>query len=194
MRPHLPARPHGLNRRKAVVLVAVAALAPPAVGAAATATELSRDSRLALDNLYAKKPKTREWGKSARAILVFPKIVKAGVLIGGMGGDGALLVKNQPTAFYRIAAGSIGLELGAQAFSYAMFFMTAEALDYVKRNEGWSVGAGPTVAFVDEGAADSLTTTTMQKDIYAVAYGQRGLMAGVSLEGSKITRIRPKAA
>jgi lipid-binding SYLF domain-containing protein len=191
--PPLPlhARPAaGLSRRSALALTTAAALARPATGAAATAPELAQDSRLALDSLHAKRPETREWSKKALAIMVFPKIVKAGVLIGGQGGDGALLVKGQPIAFYRLAAGSIGLQLGAQSFSYALFFMTQKALDHVKSSDGWAIGTGPTVVAMDEGADKQ--TTTFRDDIYSVAWGQQGLMAGLTLDGSKITKIHPK--
>ncbi|CAN7374558.1 lipid-binding SYLF domain-containing protein [Phenylobacterium sp. LjRoot219] len=191
--PQLPLhdrRAVGLSRRNTLALVAAAALARPDVGAAATATELSRDARLALDSLHAKRPETREWSKTALATMVFPKIVKAGVLLGGQGGDGALFVKGQPIAFYRLAAGSIGLQLGVQSFSYALFFMTQKALDYVKSSDGWSIGAGPTVVAMDEGK--DRQTTSFRDDILSVAWGQAGLMAGLTLDGSKITKIHPK--
>lgn len=193
MRPHLPPTSPavGLDRRTALALVAAAALARPGVAAAAKAGELAQEGRLALDNLFAVRPESRAWAKSAKAIMVFPRITKAAILVGGQGGDGVLFVKNQPIAFYRIAAGSFGLQLGAQKFSYAMFMMTQKAVDYAKESEGWAFGSGPSIALIDEGAAKNLNTTTMREDIYAVAWGQEGLMAGVDLEGSKITKIHP---
>jgi len=193
MRPHLPSAqpPAGLDRRTALALVAAAAFARPSLASAATAPELAKEGRLALDNLFAVRPESREWAKSAKAIMVFPRITKAAILVGGQGGDGVLFVKNEPIAFYRIAAGSFGLQLGAQKFSYAMFMMTQKAVDYAKESEGWAFGSGPSIALIDEGAGENLNTTTLRKDIYAVAWGQEGLMAGIDLEGSKITKIHP---
>ena len=194
MRPHDPAAqpPHRPDRRTALALVAAAALARPGLAAAATARELAKEGRLALDNLFAVRPESRAWAKTAKAIMVFPRITKAAVLVGGQGGDGVLFVKDRAIAFYRIAAGSFGLQFGAQKFSYAMFLMTQKAVDYAKESEGWAFGSGPSVALIDEGAAVNLNTTTMRKDIYAVAWGQEGLMAGIDLEGSKITKIHPE--
>lgn len=182
----------GLPRRSLLALAGAAALVRPGVAAAATAPELAKEGRLALDNLYAVRPESRAWAKTAKAIMVFPRITKAGVLlVGGQSGEGVMFVKNQPIAFYRISAGSFGPQLGAQKFSYAMFMMTQKAVDYAKESEGWSFGSGPSVALIDEGAAKNLNTTTMRKDIYAVAWGQEGLMAGLDLEGSKISKIHP---
>jgi len=192
---HLPPAqpPRGLDRRRALVLAAAAALARPGVAAAARARELAEEGRLSLDNLFAVRPESRAWAKAAKAILIFPRITKAGVvLVGGQTGDGVLFVKMKPIQFFRIYAGSVGPQLGAQKFSYAMFLMTQDAVDYAKESEGWAVGSGPSVVFVDEGTAKNLNTTTMREDIYAVAWGQEGLMAGLDLEGSKITRIRPE--
>jgi len=186
-----------MTRRASLTLATAAAmmaLARPGVSAAATAEELSSNSHLALDRLFALRPEARQWATKARAILVFPEIVKAGFMVGAQGGDGALIEKGKVVGFYRIAAGSFGLQAGAQKFSYALFFMTQQALDYLKSSNGWSIGSGPSVVVLDEGAAKSMNTTTMRKDVYAVPFGQKGLMAGLGLEGSKITPIHPKAA
>lgn len=196
-RPTDPPQAAEMTRRASMTLATAAAmmaLAQPGVSAAATAQELTRNSRLALDRLFALHPQTRQWAKAARAIIVFPEIVKAGFIVGGQGGDGAMFEKGTVVGFYRSAAGSVGLQAGGQTFSYALFLMNQKALDYVKSSNGWSIGTGPSVVVVDEGAAKALTSTTMRKDVYAVVYGQKGLMAGVSLEGSKITPIHPKAS
>jgi lipid-binding SYLF domain-containing protein len=192
-----PVSPAEMTRRASLTLATAAAmmaLGSPGASFAATAQELTRNSHLALDRLFALHPQTRQWAKQAKAILVFPEIIKAGFLVGGQGGDGALFERGKVVGFYRTAAGSFGLQAGGQKFSYAMFLMNQKAVDYLKSSDGWSIGTGPTVVVVDEGAAKALTTTTMRKDVYAVVYGQEGLMAGISLEGSKITPIHPKAA
>ena len=166
-------------------------LAPDAARADSAAT-ISRNAWSALRTLYADEPHTRLLGDRAKAILVFPKITKAGLVIGGQYGEGALLRDRHTIAYYSIAAGSFGLQIGAQTFSYALFFMTNSSLDYLEKSNGWSVGSGPSVVVLDKGAAASVTSTTLTQDVYAVPFGQSGLMAGIGLEGSKISRLRPK--
>jgi lipid-binding SYLF domain-containing protein len=161
----------------------------PHRASAATAAELNADGKAALSRLYAQSSKAANLSKSARGILVFPKIVKAGFLVGGQGGEGVLFVRGKPTGYYKIGALSYGLQAGGQSFSYALFLMNAEAVAYLDRHDGWAIGSGPSVVVVDKGAAKSTTSTTVRDDVYAFPFGQKGLMAGLGLEGSKITRI-----
>jgi len=180
--------------RRPFMIAACAALALLTVApaaAAASAKALAADSKAALQQLYAVNPKARELGQKARAILVFPKIVKAGLMIGGLRGDGALIEKGRATRFYNTTAGTYGLQAGVQSYSSALFFITASSLDYLNKSDGWSIGSGPSVVVVDEGKAKSLSSTTLTQDVYAFIYGQKGLMAGLGLEGSKITQIHP---
>jgi lipid-binding SYLF domain-containing protein len=158
---------------------------------AASAAQLNRDADRALHALYAAQPKARTLGEQAKAILIFPKIIKVGLIIGGQGGDGVLRVGGKTDGFYNIAAASFGLQAGGQRFSYALFFMNDAALQYLQKSDGWSIGSGPSVVALDKGAAASLTSTTLTQDVYAIPFGQKGLMAGIGLEGSKITRIHP---
>jgi lipid-binding SYLF domain-containing protein len=157
--------------------------------AAATAAELNTDGLAALDQLCAKSTKAARFRKMARAILVFPHILKAGLVVGGQGGQGVLFVGGKPSAYYKIHAASVGLQAGGQSFSYALFFMNDKALAYLKSSKGWSIGSGPSVVVVDKGAAKSTTSTTISQDVYAFPFGQSGLMAGLGLEGSKISPI-----
>jgi lipid-binding SYLF domain-containing protein len=187
-----------MYRTRRCLLTTLAALAGGTVvqsGAAhaASAHRINQDADLALRSLYASQPKARQLSTRAKAILIFPKIIKAGLLIGGQGGDGVLRVGNRTVGYYNIAAASFGLQAGAQSFSYAMFFMTDAALKYLQNSDGWAIGSGPSVVVVDKGVAASMTSTTVTQDVYAFPFGQRGLMAGLSLEGSKITRISPGA-
>ena len=180
--------------RRAFLIAACAALAFSAAAPsayAASARALTADSKAALNQLYATNPKARELGQKARAILVFPKIVKAGLMIGGLRGDGALLENGRATRFYNTSAGTYGLQAGVQSYSSALFFITPSSLDYLTKSKGWSIGSGPSVVVVDEGKAKSMNTTTLTQDVYAFIYGQKGLMAGLGLEGSKITQIHP---
>lgn len=159
---------------------------------AATAKEINRESRAALRQLCSTTPAARQLQNSATAVLVFPSIIKAGFLVGAQHGDGALISHDKVKGYYSTSAGSFGLQAGAQKFGYALFFMTNNDLAYLKKSKGWEIGTGPSVVIVDEGVAKSFTTTTMQKGIYAFAFGQKGLMAGLGLQGAKINKIHPR--
>jgi len=100
-----------------------------------------------------------------------------------------LLKRDQIAGYYNIAAASFGLQAGIQGFAYAMFFMTDSALNYLANSAGFELGVGPNIVVVDAGMAKTLTTTTGRDDVYAFIFGQKGLMAGIGLQGSKITRV-----
>jgi lipid-binding SYLF domain-containing protein len=156
---------------------------------AATAAEIDRDVDSALQKLYDKTPAAKELAKVAKGILVFPDIVKGGLIIGGQYGEGALRVNGKTVGYYSSVAASYGLQAGVQSFGYALFFITDSALAYLKKSEGWEIGTGPSLVIVDAGAAASLTTTTAKSDIYAFFFDQKGLMAGIGIQGSKITKL-----
>jgi lipid-binding SYLF domain-containing protein len=161
------------------------------VAHAASASEISSEARAALNDLYASVPGTRELGKKARGILVFPKILKAGFIVGAQGGDGAMFKGGKTVGYYRALAGSYGFQAGVQKFGYALFFMSDDALKYVDKTDGWEVGTGPSLVIADEGFGKSFSTTTLQKGVYAFIFDQKGLMGGIGIQGSKITRIHP---
>lgn len=158
---------------------------------AATSAQIDRDVDAALARLYSGTPEARHLAKRAKGILVFPGVVKAGFIGGAQYGTGALRRNGRTAGYYNLVAGSYGLQAGVQSFDYAMFFMTEDALNYLDRSEGFEIGAGPSVVLVDQGVARTLTSTTLQDDVYAFIFGQKGLMAGLGLQGSKITRINP---
>jgi lipid-binding SYLF domain-containing protein len=172
-------------------LIMVAGIMTPTVASAATAAEIDRDVDSALQKLYASTPAAKELAKVAKGILVFPDVIKAGLIIGGQYGEGALYINGKTSGYYKTVAASYGLQAGAQSFGYAMFLMTDSALEYLEKSKGWEVGVGPSVVVADEGLARSLTTSTAKEDIYAFFFGQKGLMAGLGLQGSKISRITP---
>lgn len=172
--------------------VASIAAATPLAALASEATErIDRDVTIALDNLYRKSPGARALGKEAKAILVFPRVVKAGLMVGGQGGRGALRKRGQSAGYYRTVGLSYGLQAGAQSYGYALFFMTTDAVRHLERSRGWEIGTGPSVVVADEGLAASMTTTTARSDVYAFFFDQSGLMAGLGIQGTKITRINP---
>lgn len=158
---------------------------------AAKAVTIDQDVDIALKKLYASTPKARSLAKSAKGILIFPGVVRAGFIGGGKYGEGALLINGRTRGYYNIAGLSYGLQAGVQSYDYAMFFMTQSALDYLKKSDGWELGFGPSIVVLDKGAASSLTTTTGKSDVYAFINSQKGLMAGLGLNGIKITPIKP---
>ncbi|HEY7166885.1 MAG TPA: lipid-binding SYLF domain-containing protein [Candidatus Binatia bacterium] len=158
---------------------------------AANAAQLSKDSQAALNSLYAKVPEAKALGAKARAILVFPKVIKAGFGVGGQSGNGALIKGGKAVGYYNTSGASYGLQAGAQTYGYALFFMNDNALQQIDNANGLEVGVGPSVVVMDKGKAKTATTTTAKDDIYAFIFSQKGLMAGLGLQGNKITKINP---
>ena len=167
---------------------------PPAGAPAAkmAASTLSRESRNALNRLTAQSSTAKALEAKATAVLVFPSIKKAGFVVGGQYGEGTLFRGGKAAAYYSTGGVSYGLQAGAQTYGYAMFFMNDAALRQLDKADGFEIGVGPSVVVMDEGMAKSMTTTTMNDDVYAFIFGQKGLMAGIGLQGNKITRIAAK--
>jgi lipid-binding SYLF domain-containing protein len=147
------------------------------------------DAKAALQKLYESAPVAKMVSEKAKAVLVFPSIVKAGFIVGAQYGEGVLLVDGKLVAHYNSVAGSYGLQAGVQAFGYALFLMSDKQLDYLDKSDGWELGVGPSIVIVDKGKAKSLTTTTLKDDVYAFIFDQKGLMAGLGIQGSKITKL-----
>ena len=156
------------------------------------AAKLASESKAALQQLSASVPLAAELTNKAVAILVFPTVTKAGFGVGGQYGEGTLLKKGTAVAYYKTTGASFGLQAGGQKYGYAMFFMSAEALSQLDKANGFEVGVGPSVVVVDEGMGKSTTTNTLRDDVYAFIFGQKGLMAGLGVQGNKIKKITPK--
>jgi lipid-binding SYLF domain-containing protein len=169
-------------------------LAGPLASAAhaESAAQLAADGRRALDKLYAVEPRARPYGRHALAVLVFPSIIKGAFVFGAQTGNGVLLEHGRAAGFFNISAASFGLQAGGQAFSYALFFENASALAYIHKSDGWSLGSGPSIVVVDRGESVETNTETLSHDVYAFPFAEKGLMAGIDIKGSKITRIHPK--
>jgi lipid-binding SYLF domain-containing protein len=155
----------------------------------ASADDLTRDSRQALQQLVAHNPAAAKVNSHALAVLVFPNVVKAGFMVGAQGGKGVLFVHGQPQGRYRTVAASYGLQAGVQKYGYALFFMDHKSVNWINTTRGWEIGTGPSVVIVDKGMARSFSTSTLHSGIYAFTFDQKGLMAGLGLQGSKIKRI-----
>lgn len=160
---------------------------------AETKATLERDARQALEALYKNEPGAKALGEKAKAVLIFPGITKGGFIVGGQYGEGTLFVNGKVDSFYNTASASFGLQAGIQKFGYALFFMSTSDLNYLKRSDGWELGVGPSITVVDQGFARSLTTTTAREGVFAFFFESKGLMAGLGLQGTKITQIDPKA-
>lgn len=156
---------------------------------APSAAEVDQNVAAALRLLYSENAEARELGAKAKGVLVFPDIKKGAFIIGAQYGYGALLKGGRTAGHYRTAAASYGFQAGVKKFGYALFFMTASALDYLDASGGWAIGTGPSLVVVDQGMARSLSTTNLRSDVYAFVFNQQGLMGGMGLEGSKVTRI-----
>jgi lipid-binding SYLF domain-containing protein len=156
---------------------------------AASARELEQDARAALERLYGHSPAARDLSKRAKGVLVFPSVVKAGLMVGGQYGEGVLFKGGKASGFYNTAGASYGLQAGAQKFGYALFFMNDGALAYLGKSEGFEIGTGPSVVVMDDGMAKQTSTTTLSQDVYAFIFGQQGLMAGLGVQGNKITKV-----
>lgn len=156
---------------------------------ASTAEDLDEDSRQALQTLYQTDSLAEKLSQTAKAVLVFPNVVKAGLVFGGSYGEGELIEGGAVIDYYNTVSGSWGLQAGAQSYGYAIFLMTDNAVQYLKESKGWEIGVGPTVVVVDEGAAKNLSTSSLQDDAYAFIFSQQGLMAGISIEGTKVSKI-----
>jgi len=172
-----------------ILAMAIVALMSPRPVLAASAAEIDREVDGALLQLFSSEPGTRELAARAKAILMFPSVVKAGFIVGAQTDEGALRMGGRTAGYYRIVAVSYGFQAGVQSFGYAMFLMTDAAVSYLDKSAGWEIGVGPSIVILDVGKARTLTTTTMQDDVYAFVFGQQGLMAGAGVQGSKITRI-----
>jgi len=156
-----------------------------------SAAEIDREVDAALEKLRNRVPAAEKLADQAKAILVFPNVLKAGLIVGGQYGEGALRQGGETVGYYSTVSGSYGLQAGAQSYGYALLFMSDSALAYLDNSEGWEVGVGPSVVVVDEGMAASMTTTTLKDEVYAFIFDQGGLMLGLGIQGSKITSITP---
>jgi lipid-binding SYLF domain-containing protein len=188
-------RPRGLGSRirEILTILGVAGLVTgplaPLPAGAASAKEIDRDVDAALAKLYAESSQARLLKDKATAVLVFPNMLKAGFLFGGQIGEGALRRKGRTVGYYNSVAASYGYQAGAQRFGYALFFMNEAALASLDKSGGFEIGSGPSLVVVDEGAAKSMTSTTLTQDVYAFIFDQSGLMGGLGIQGSKITRV-----
>ncbi len=162
--------------------------------AAQDRTALDNDVHAAIALLLETTPAAKRLSSSAKGALVFPRVVKAGFIVGILYGDGALVRAKQGggyyiASYYNMSAVSYGYQAGVQSFGYVLALMTDAAVENVETSRGWELGVGPSVVVVDAGVAKTLTTETAKSDVYAFTFGQKGLMGGLGLQGTKVTRL-----
>ena len=178
--------------RRRLAALALLPLAWPAAARAATKREIDEAVGPALARLRDQDG-TRILAENAKAILVFPRIIRGGFVFGGQYGNGAMIEGTETTGYYNIAGASFGLQIGAQTYGLAMFIMTEAALEFFRKSQGWEIGTGPSVVALDKGLQANASITTLAEPVYAITFGQQGLMAALALNGTKITRINPNA-
>jgi lipid-binding SYLF domain-containing protein len=174
---------NGLSLAFALTTAAIAPAILPTAAEAATQGAIEKHSSEALAQLYASNPTAKAIGAKAKGILIFPSIVKAGLGVGGSFGEGELLMHGTVEKNYNSVSATVGPQI---------FLMTDNAVKYLHESAGWEIGVGPTVVVVDDGVARNLSTSTLKDDAYAFIFDQKGLMAGVALEGTKITKVNKK--
>lgn len=176
-----------------LLLLATTALSLAALGTfahGATAEDLDKDASQALQTLFRTNPVAESLSKKAKAVLIFPKIIKAGLVFGGSYGEGVLRKNSQVAGYYNSVSASWGWQAGAESYGYVVFLMNDKAVKYLDKSKGWEIGVGPTVVAVNEGIAKNLSSSTLKEDAYAFIFDQQGLMASLSIEGTKISRIK----
>jgi lipid-binding SYLF domain-containing protein len=152
---------------------------------------IDREVRAAIAALEASDPAAAALARRAEAVLVFPSVTQAGFGIGGQYGTGAMLEGGRTVGHYNIVGGSFGWQIGAQSFSQAYIFNTAEAVETFRKNRGFEVGVGLTAVAADFGAQGEVSSSTLQAPLVVVTWGQSGLMAGATIDGLKISEIEP---
>ena len=170
-------------------LIAIIALVFATAASAASKQEIDAQVRETLGQFQKQTSAGHELAQKAAGMLVFPKVIKAGIGIGGEYGEGALLIHGKPVAYYNLASASIGLQLGAQARSEIVLFMNEHALGNFRSSQGWKAGVDGSVALATLGAGGSIDTETAKKPIIGFIFSNQGLMYNLTFEGSKISKI-----
>ncbi len=170
-----------------LILFSIVLLSNSAQAESATVIDVKVNE--ALDKFQKEVKSAKELVSKSHGILVFPSVIKAGIGIGGEYGEGALRINGKTVDYYNTATVSIGLQLGAQAKTVILLFMTNEVLSKFRNSKGWEVGIDGSVALIKVGVGGSLDTTKIKEPILGFVIGQKGLMYNLTLEGSKITKL-----
>ena len=155
----------------------------------ADSTTVNARADAALERLYQTAPGSKELVQRARGVLIFPSVVGGSFVVGVEHGRGVLRVGGKNESEYSTTGASIGWQAGGQSKAVIYVFNTQEALEKFRASNGWSVGADANVSAGRVGANGSIDTTSAQAPVTSFVINNVGLEAGVSLNGSKITRV-----
>jgi len=180
------------SRLLVATIVALSLHAAPGVASAASAKEIDAKVDTAIERFHAEIGGSREFTQTAKGVLVFPSVVKAGFGVGGEYGTGALRIGEKTSDYYSTTAASIGFQIGAQTKTIILCFMTDAALVDFRKSRGWEIGVDGSVVLIDVGTGGSIGTATAPAPVVGFVFGHSGLMANISLEGAKITKIHPE--
>ncbi len=156
---------------------------------AASREEIDRRVQRALEEFHENVKDSQSILSRASGYLIFPRITKAGIVIGGEYGEGALIVNGQTVGYYSTAAGSFGFQLGGQRRRQMILFMNDDTLEDFQDSNGWEIGADASVAVVTLDAGGAVDTTTLDRPVVAFIFDNKGLMYNLTLEGSKISKL-----
>ena len=178
------------NIALAICFIIICSLFFAEVSKAFTAQEIDASVDAALERFKNDIKGGKEFLQSAKGVLVFSRVYKAGFILGGEYGEGALRINDKTVDYYNTAAGSIGFQLGVQAKTIILVFMQEQALDDFRASSGWKIGIDGSVALITVGAGDAVDTTNVKDPIVGFVFDNKGLMFNINLEGAKITKIK----
>lgn len=177
------------TRPRTTVLAALLVMLLPTSISAASSTEIDARVSGALDELYQRSPAARDLAERASGILVFPRVLKAGFGLGGEYGEGSLLVNGAPAQYYRVASASVGFQIGGQSRAQVLMFMTPRALESFRASDGWEAGVDGSIAVIEFGVGEDVSTHSATDPIVGFVFGNKGLMYNLSLEGTRYWKV-----
>ncbi len=160
-----------------------------ATGLTKSMNQIDRDVDMARADLFRSVPGTEQLASQAAGLLIIPEITEAGLFLGGSYGEGGLLIGDAKVDYFSFSAASVGLQIGVQRFSHALFFMTQETLAGFRNTDGWQLGVDAEFVYKDEYGSVGVSTNTINLPVYAVVYGQAGAIVGATMQGAKYSRI-----
>lgn len=178
-----------ISRRSFVLLAALVAACGQGGGINSSRDDLDTAVRRAQSDLYANVPNARDVASRAAGVLIMPEVTEGGLFVGGAYGEGALLIGDAPVEYFSVAVASFGFQAGFQTASQALFFMTPDALANFRTTDGWTAGAETKYVFKEDAASFGVSTDTVNLPVYAIVFGQQGILAGATVEGAKYSRI-----
>jgi len=162
----------------------------PVISYAATANEIDVNVNASLDRFVKEVKGAQEYLNAAKGVLIIPKVMQGGLIVGGEYGEGALRIGGKTVGYYNIASASLGAQIGAEQKDIIIVFMSQKVLKKFRTSKNWQAGIDAKVTVVNLGADESLDTKKFNQPIVGFVFGQKGLMAGVTIDGSKFTKMK----